>query len=194
MPPPLSSCSWRMAHSVTLLFSVDVSSSSSCFFSRFVSCYCMIWEWWRMLSHSAWPHRLSPSSQNQQQPLTTVATSELVHAQSEESGIEPGHIATITGSLASLPEEHDHYDTDHTDLGSETDEVELRRELLRDVSGGNICCYVSDHIQWIFPKSFWNLLSFISFEKNVLFYVVDTYNFTENLDKLSKFLSSPNHM
>lgn len=77
-----------------------------------------------MLSHSAWPHRLSPS--------VTVATY-LTHAQSEESGIEPGQIATITGSLASL---HDHYDdTDHTDLGSETDELELRRELLRDVSG-----------------------------------------------------------
>lgn len=77
-----------------------------------------------MLSHSAWPHRLSPS--------VTVAATYLAHAQSEESGIEPGHIATITGSLVSL--QHDHYDTDHTDLGSDTDEVELRRELLRDVS------------------------------------------------------------
>lgn len=75
-----------------------------------------------MLSHSAWPHRLSPS--------VTVATY-LAHAQSEESGIEPGQIATITGSLTSF---HDHYDTDHTDLGSEADELELRRELLRDVS------------------------------------------------------------
>lgn len=96
-----------------------------------------------MLSHSAWPHRLSPSQQ--QGYLTTVATSVLVHAQSEESGIEPGHIATITGSLASLPEEHDHYDTDHTDLGSETDEAELRRELLRDVSvglGEKICFFL----------------------------------------------------
>lgn len=81
-----------------------------------------------MLSHSAWPHRLSPS--------VTVATY-LTHAQSEESGIEPGQIATITGSLLSLQEDHhDHYDTDHTDLGSDTDEAELRRELLRDVSGG----------------------------------------------------------
>lgn len=80
-----------------------------------------------MLSHSAWPHRLSPS--------VTVATY-LAHAQSEESGIEPGQIATITGSLVSLQDGHDHYDTDHTDLGSDTDEVELRRELLRDVSRG----------------------------------------------------------
>lgn len=86
-----------------------------------------------MLSHTAWPHRLSPSAATQY--LTTAAA--LAHAQSEESGIEPGQIATITGSLASLPEEHDHYDTDHTDLGSEeNDEAELRKELLRDVSGG----------------------------------------------------------
>lgn len=80
-----------------------------------------------MLSHSAWPHRLSPSAY-----LTAETATVLAHAQSEESGIEPGQIATITGSLASLPEEH--YDTDHTDLGSETDEAEFRRELLRDVS------------------------------------------------------------
>lgn len=78
-----------------------------------------------MLSHSAWPHRLSPST-------TRFLTTNLQHAQSEESGIEPGHIATITGSLASFPE-NEHYDTDHTDLGSEPDEAQLRRELLRDV-------------------------------------------------------------
>lgn len=76
-----------------------------------------------MLSHSAWPHRVSPS---------TTQILALTHAQSSESGIEPGHIATITGSLASFPE-GDHYDTDHTDLGSESDEAELRRVLLRDV-------------------------------------------------------------
>lgn len=84
-----------------------------------------------MLSHSAWPHRLSPSTT---QILTTTS---LVHAQSEESGIEPGHIATITGSLslASFPgHDHDHYDTDHTDLTSEPDESALRKELLKDVS------------------------------------------------------------
>lgn len=84
-----------------------------------------------MLSHSAWPHRLSPST-------TQFLTTNLQHAQSEESGIEPGHIATITGSLSSLPEhDHEHYDTDHTDLASEPDEAELRRELLRDVSRFN---------------------------------------------------------
>ncbi|KAJ3624297.1 hypothetical protein MTP99_017934 [Tenebrio molitor] len=78
-----------------------------------------------MLSHSAWPHRLSPS--------TTILRTSLTHAQSEESGIEPGHIATITGSLASFPDhDPDHYDTDHTDLASESDEAELRRVLLRD--------------------------------------------------------------
>lgn len=81
-----------------------------------------------MLSHSAWPHRLSPSTTQ----ILTIHT--LAHAQSEESGIEPGHIATITGSLASFPpNDPDHYDTDHTDLASEPDETELRRELLRDV-------------------------------------------------------------
>lgn len=78
-----------------------------------------------MLSHSQWPHRLSPS----------ITEQTLIHAQSEESGIEPGHIATITGSLNSLDrQERDRiYDTDHTDLTSEPDETEMRRELLRDV-------------------------------------------------------------
>lgn len=83
-----------------------------------------------MLSHSQWPHRLSPSLT--QQTLMV----HMVHAQSEESGIEPGQIATITGSLNSIPG-HDQdpiYDTDHTDLTSEPDETEMRRELLRDVS------------------------------------------------------------
>ncbi|KYB25800.1 hypothetical protein TcasGA2_TC034043 [Tribolium castaneum] len=75
-----------------------------------------------MLSHSAWPHRVSPST-------TQILPTNLTHAQSSESGIEPGHIATITGSLASFP---DHYDTDHTDLASESDEAELKRTLLRD--------------------------------------------------------------
>ncbi|RZC37746.1 hypothetical protein BDFB_011260 [Asbolus verrucosus] len=79
-----------------------------------------------MLSHSAWPHRVSPST-------AQILRTSLAHAQSEESGIEPGHIATITGSLASFPDhEPDHYDTDHTDLASESDEAELRRVLLRD--------------------------------------------------------------
>lgn len=82
-----------------------------------------------MLSHTAWPHRLSPST-------TRILGTTTSLAQSEESGIEPGHIATITGSLASIPEPDDAdpvYDTDHTDLGSEPDEAELKRELLRDV-------------------------------------------------------------
>ncbi|XP_072388271.1 protein rhomboid-like [Diabrotica undecimpunctata] len=80
-----------------------------------------------MLSHSAWPHRLSPYTLQRM-------TATLVHAQSEESGIEPGQIATITGSFASLPgnPELDQYDTDHTDLGSEVDEEENRKGLLRD--------------------------------------------------------------
>ncbi|KAJ3644436.1 hypothetical protein Zmor_022169 [Zophobas morio] len=79
-----------------------------------------------MLSHSAWPHRVSPSTSH-------ILRTSLTHAQSEESGIEPGHIATITGSLNSFPDhDPDHYDTDHTDLASESDEAELRRVLLRD--------------------------------------------------------------
>ncbi|KAJ8957407.1 hypothetical protein NQ318_004887 [Aromia moschata] len=80
-----------------------------------------------MLSHSAWPHRLSPSS-------AQFLTTSLAHAQSEESGIEPGHIATITGSFVSFQgNDPDHYDTDHTDLASEPDDATLRKELLRDV-------------------------------------------------------------
>ncbi|KAF5289762.1 hypothetical protein FQA39_LY03679 [Lamprigera yunnana] len=81
-----------------------------------------------MLSHSAWPHRMSPST-------TRILGTTMSLAQSEESGIEPGQIATITGSLTSIREPDDIdpvYDTDHTDLGSEPDENELKRELLRD--------------------------------------------------------------
>lgn len=81
-----------------------------------------------MLSHSAWPHRVSPSIT---QTLITVPTT-----QSEESGIvlEQGHIATITGSLTSFSGHGiDHYDTDHTDLTSEIDETEVKREILKDV-------------------------------------------------------------
>lgn len=79
-----------------------------------------------MLTHSGWPHRVSPSTSD-------ILRTNLTHAQSSESGIEPGQIATITGSLASFPDGGDHYDTDHTDLGSECDENELKRNLLRDV-------------------------------------------------------------
>ncbi|KAK5640852.1 hypothetical protein RI129_009399 [Pyrocoelia pectoralis] len=81
-----------------------------------------------MLSHSAWPHRMSPST-------TRILGTTMSLAQSEESGIEPGHLATITGSLASFREPDDIdpvYDTDNTDLGSEPDENEMKRELLRD--------------------------------------------------------------
>lgn len=84
-----------------------------------------------MLSHSEWAHRLSPSTTQ-----TEVLRLNLTHAQSEESGIEPGHITTITGSMSvgSFPsQEQDHYDTDHTDLGSEYDEAEYKRRLLKDV-------------------------------------------------------------
>lgn len=87
---------------------------------------------------SLWPPNLTPLTQQQQQQQQTT----LVHAQSEESGIEPGlHIATITGSLASFPglEPEALYDTDHTDLHSDTDESELRHELLRGLY--NFFCY-----------------------------------------------------
>ncbi|CAG9864947.1 unnamed protein product [Phyllotreta striolata] len=78
-----------------------------------------------MLSHSAWPHRVSPSMQ--------FMTTNLIHAQSEESGIEPGQIATITGSFASFPNaDLDQYDTDHTDLASDDGDVDTKKGLLRD--------------------------------------------------------------
>ncbi|CAH3900365.1 unnamed protein product [Pieris brassicae] len=59
---------------------------------------------------------------------------------SMESGIEAGVLPTVTGSLASardslgsLSRAAEHlYDTDHTDLGSELDEAEIRRELMHD--------------------------------------------------------------
>lgn len=73
-----------------------------------------------MISHSEWPHRISPST-------SRILT--LHHAQSSESGIEAGRVATISGSLFD-----EHYETDHTDLESEGDEKDLRKELLSDVS------------------------------------------------------------
>lgn len=87
-----------------------------------------------MLSHSAWPHRVSPSTI--QNVSATVPTT-----QSEESGIvvERGQIATITGSLTSFSI-HEHY-TDRTDLTSEIDEVESKRELLTDVSPVDVCFF-----------------------------------------------------
>lgn len=61
---------------------------------------------------------------------------------SMESGIEAGVLPTVTGSLASARDSlgslsraaEPMYDTDHTDLGSELDEAEIRRELMHDVS------------------------------------------------------------
>lgn len=50
------------------------------------------------------------------------------------------HISTIAGSLGSIGTTESQgadealYDTDHTDLNSDFDEAELRRELLKDVS------------------------------------------------------------
>lgn len=50
------------------------------------------------------------------------------------------HISTIAGSLGSIGtisqsgDGEPVYETDHTDLNSEYDEVELRRELMKDVS------------------------------------------------------------
>ncbi|KAL4704221.1 hypothetical protein ACJJTC_011847 [Scirpophaga incertulas] len=59
---------------------------------------------------------------------------------SMESGIEAGVLPTVTGSLASARDSlgslsraaEPIYDTDHTDLGSELDEAEIRRELMHD--------------------------------------------------------------
>lgn len=65
---------------------------------------------------------------------------------SMESGIEAGVLPTVTGSLASARDSlgslsraaEPMYDTDHTDLGSELDEAEIRRELMHDVSIGYV--------------------------------------------------------
>lgn len=74
-------------------------------------------------------------------PVTTAATL-LSTNTSMESGIEAGVLPTVTGSLASARDSlgslsraaEPLYDTDHTDLGSELDEAEIRRELMHDVS------------------------------------------------------------
>lgn len=80
----------------------------------------------------------------QQQPPTTTAVAISTNT-SMESGIEAGPIPTITGSLGSGTrgslgtisrvgmDNEPTYDTDNTDLGSDVDEAELRRELLNDV-------------------------------------------------------------
>lgn len=53
---------------------------------------------------------------------------------------EAEHISTIAGSMGSIGTTESQcadealYDTDHTDLNSDFDEAELRRELLKDVS------------------------------------------------------------
>ena len=50
------------------------------------------------------------------------------------------HISTIAGSLGSIGtisqcgDGEPVYETDHTDLNSEYDEVEMRKELMKDVS------------------------------------------------------------
>jgi hypothetical protein len=71
-----------------------------------------------------------------------VTTAPLSTNTSMESGIEAGVLPTVTGSLASARDSlgslsraaEPLYDTDHTDLGSELDEAEIRRELMHDVS------------------------------------------------------------
>lgn len=74
------------------------------------------------------------------QPATTATL--MSTNTSMESGIEAGVLPTVTGSLASARDSlgslsraaEPLYDTDHTDLGSELDEAEIRRELMHDVS------------------------------------------------------------
>ncbi|KOB67158.1 Stem cell tumor protein, partial [Operophtera brumata] len=71
-------------------------------------------------------------------PVTTASL--LSTNTSMESGIEAGVLPTVTGSLASARDSlgslsraaEPMYDTDHTDLGSELDEAEIRRELMHD--------------------------------------------------------------
>lgn len=71
---------------------------------------------------------------------------------SMESGIEAGVLPTVTGSLASARDSlgslsraaEPLYDTDHTDLGSELDEAEIRRELMHDVSPSLLTSVVFD--------------------------------------------------
>lgn len=55
----------------------------------------------------------------------------------QETTLEVEHISTIAGSLGSLGSHSGNdqvYDTDHTDLNSDFDESELKRDLLKDVS------------------------------------------------------------
>lgn len=80
-------------------------------------------------------------------PPVTTASTLLSTNTSMESGIEAGVLPTVTGSLASARDSlgslsraaEPMYDTDHTDLGSELDEAEIRRELMHDVSICSLC-------------------------------------------------------
>lgn len=75
-------------------------------------------------------------------PLPAATATLMSTNTSMESGIEAGVLPTVTGSLASARDSlgslsraaEPLYDTDHTDLGSELDEAEIRRELMHDVS------------------------------------------------------------
>lgn len=85
-------------------------------------------------------------------PPVTTATTLMSTNTSMESGIEAGVLPTVTGSLASARDSlgslsraaEPLYDTDHTDLGSELDEAEIRRELMHDVSGSFSTCFAKD--------------------------------------------------
>lgn len=78
-----------------------------------------------------WPSSLDRCSSRGTENLTGTIGS------MQETTLEVEHISTIAGSLGSLGSHSGNdpvYDTDHTDLNSDFDESELKRDLLRDVS------------------------------------------------------------
>lgn len=88
---------------------------------------------------SVWVGR---GGEDRAEPAGPTSSTLLSNNTSMESGIEAGVLPTVTGSLASARDSlgslsraaEPLYDTDHTDLGSELDEAEIRRELMHDVS------------------------------------------------------------
>lgn len=91
---------------------------------------------------------------------TTVKADAASHSQ-QETLADIEHISTIAGSLGSIgtisqgPDGDPVYETDHTDLNSEYDEVELRKELMKDVSTVT-CVFVL--FLFMFYISFYTLL------------------------------------
>lgn len=89
----------------------------------------------------------------------------------QETTLEVEHISTIAGSLGSLGSHSGNdqvYDTDHTDLNSDFDESELKRDLLKDVSNINQTMEILNIHPFILNRNGGSYLTWWEFE-DILF-------------------------